>query len=432
MLNRAVFQVPDFAKAGAQLQQQQQAKVDERKSDIDAGGIEKTFFGEGSAKLTPIGKKAAKAAYGAWKEKSINYSTTGSESDREAMLYAQQQFNQIWGAEQATFGVANQIASTYKNNGGKGFAETQDEFKQKMDSFLSFDAPIEIKGGVVTVNGVPFSEHPRYSVEPNEFNRPDVNVVDPRSKFIDVNAQATSYVNSLKDSKFVKTDDPTYGITYNEKVLKEKAFSMFEIDFQNSELRDGVFLRHAFSTDPSININELSQMEVDSILNRYRSNEEMAELAKQSYLSEMDESISRIMPAANLFKQGKGDGADLASSGSFTVLRSKSDENDKGTVSGFAYRIPSSPIKLQYDGIDYEIDGIFFNKDGSIKQLRGKKSKGSGLNLEMFDTQVIDNKIVIDLLKKSISGSLGQIIEGGRAAMFKNMPKKQRALDVLS
>jgi len=418
MLNRAVFQVPDLGKIGAQIQQQKQVKQEavasERKTNVDAGGIEKKFFGDDAAKLTPLGKKVAKAAYDAWREKSVNYSTTGSETDRQDMLYAQQQFNEIWGAEQAIFSNFKTIGDTYVNGAGKGFAEKEEDFKKNMEQFRTTDAPIEVKNGQVFVNGNPYRDFERYSTSPNLLNRPDINVVDPRSKFVDIESVAKNYVNTYSNTSGVRTEDPDKGVFYNSSEMLKKSLESLEVDLKDPAKLDGMILRHVFSNG-GLDPNSMSQSEINETLTQYKNDPSRLAAAKESYVSDLKKEITRQMPASNPFKAPKIENERTEGGDLFRVEVARDDDGNFSSIKGFVYRMPDSPIEKQIDGIKYSIDAIKLNPDGSIRSVMAKKSKKSGdsFSFEESDAEEVTDANVIGVFTEQLrkNGTLAKLRE---------------------
>lgn len=418
MLNRAVFQVPDIGQAALQLGQKRQAEQEretqKRQATVAEGGIDEKFFGEEFGMLPKAYKAAATEAFNVLKEKSTKYLASGSQSDKDEMMYSKQQFNQIWGAAKAATQYANTLKDAYMKTGGKDFAERSDEFNNNMSQFYNRDIPMKVENGLLLVDGVPFSESPLFAMTPNEFNTPKVTPIDPRSRHMDVTKRASEYVSSFQNSQGVKVEDPEKGVFYNQSELIRKSMNSFETDFKNPEVQDAVVLRHVFK-NRGVNPNELNAREVDDYINQYKNNPELMQAAKDEYVKDMESEIKRMTPASNLYKPSKGGDEQQVGDGYLRNLI-KRDKNGKLiSVEGFRYRMPENAIKLDLNGINYKVDTINFDKDGKpISVFASKKTGDDPFAMLDASTEMSDPELITAVVKAL--GAKASTIADGIAA----------------
>jgi len=432
--SNVVFQAPDIMSGLIQRDQKRKAEQEivkqKRESEVKAYDGEKLYYSTDMSKVNPKARPIVKNAFDIYKNFAVEYKVSGDEKVKTKMLEAYQQLNNILGAELAISENAATLAKKYQETGGKGFADTKEEFNRTMNLFGNPELNYSVENGRILIGDVTkgekvdFTEHPRYSIEPNDFNRPSLNVIDPRSKFLDIDAIANDQYLSFKGSSGV-LDRRADGDFYNSAVFAKKIESDLDSKLESRDFLESVYYRHAVLAR-KINTNTLDRDEVDAIMAEYDASPELKEAAVSSFKKNIvDKSVDRLnadkprpTPAPK-----KPTLAETFWSDPKSIARSKVTEQPNG---GFHIELNQKGLALpRYSGSDaYIITRVVLDKQGKVTKFMGiKKNKNEdfmamanryadqeALSSVSSDEEYFDKNIIKDLQEflneKNVTGEI--------------------------
>ena len=313
--SNAVFEVPDIGAGVFQMSQQKKAEQErvkrERESEVGAYDASSAYYKMDPTKISPENRELVKAAFEQWEKAAVDFKLTGSDADKKRMQEMFQQFNGLSGIEMAIPQAAVSQMELYKSKSGVGFATTQEELDEKASRLKNTKLNFSIgPNGAIMVehNGakIPWTDHPRYSPEPNEFNSLMLDVVDPRSQYLDKTALGGKLANRYMTSEGVVINRADGSKDYNLDALRGKINEDFGREFKKKDFREAIYIDH-YLKENNKNISELSKAEIDRLLLDYEPDGEfvsegLPKLAVDSYLKEVQDIASA---AVNANKPGR-------------------------------------------------------------------------------------------------------------------------------
>jgi hypothetical protein len=394
--SNAVFEVPDIGAGVYQMGQQKKAEQEkvkrERESQVSAYDAEKLYYSTDMSKINPNARPIVKDAFSIWKENAVNYKMTGSEADKTKMLESYQQLNNILGAEKAISENAFNIAKKYQETGGAGIADTKEEFDSKMNAFSNPSIPHELKDGRILIGGVDFTEHPRYSVEPNDFNRPAVNVIDPRSRFLDIDKIANDQYLSFRGSEGVLTRTEK-GDFYNTDAFLKKIDSSLDAKLLQRDALESVYISHAM-IDKGKNPNTMDRAELDAIIKEYDADPAQADAAIKAYKDRVKSKAKDMINADKPKPEAKSRQSKMEKAWGDTdgIIKNKLKpvtatlKGEKNTI-GYNLELNTKELALPlYDSDDaYLVTRVNLDESGNVVSFEGKLKPGTMSFDEMID-----------------------------------------------
>jgi len=394
--SNAVFEVPDIGAGVFQMSQQRKAEKEkvkrERESQVSEYDAEKLYYSADMSKILPSARPIVKDAFSIWKENSVKFKMTGSDADKTKMLESFQQLNNILGAEKAIAENFFRATRTYEETGGKNIADTPEEFAKKREEFTNLKLPYEIKNGRVFVGGVDFSENARYSVDPNNMNRPSFNVVDPRSNFLNIEKIAQDEYMSFKGSEGVLSRTQE-GDFYNTDAFLKKIDSSLDSKLFQKDALDAVYINHALR-ERGVNPNSLERSELDAIIKEYETNPERDKAARDSYKSLIKDRAKDMLNADKPSKKPatRQSKADKAWGDVGGIIKNKLKpvtatlKGEKNTI-GYNLELNTKDLALPlYDSDDaYLVTRVNLDESGNVVSFEGKLKPGTMSFDEMID-----------------------------------------------
>lgn len=403
-LPTTVFQVPELGQIGLALDQQRQEKrkaaTQRREGEAAATGVGGKFMTE-YGKILPASRALVKEAYDIWKEASTEYQMNGSSSAKEAMEQATQQFYGIFGSE---VGMSESLAATtadFQKTGGKNYADTTEQFKEKTENFSSKNVVgFERQGRQIIVNyggtAANWQEHPRYSPELNELNSPQFMPKDPRAQHMDINASAQAAVARYQNTKGIVTDNLEDGSrSYNVPALLNKIDQDIDSDIRNNPtFVQSIFLMHEAKAQGLDQIS-FNASQVDEIISRYSSSDNLRDAAISGYKEEYRAAVERLAPASTKPRAATktGDGEYAKAFDFLSANMVKTSVKSTGIAGAPKLKINTSKTAIKaYDkGSLVVITGVSYNPDGSIMSLdivRGKDDMTAAMVNAMGDSAI--------------------------------------------
>lgn len=426
--SRAVFQVPDIGADAYQLSERRKAEAEREKSrrerDVSSFDAESSFYSADMSKISPTARPLVKEAFDIWKSASVDYLASGSDSDKKRMQEAYRQFSGIFGGELARSQNLSSIVSQYEKEDGKGFADSRDEFRAKVEGFRNMPINYTKNGERIFIDGQEWGEYGRYLTEANELNFPDIRAVDPRSRHMDTDRAASDMHKIYRTSTGVFTRTAE-GDFYNTEAFLKKIDGHIDNELNKKDFLEAVYISHHLKTEGGVDPNSMSRSEINQIVSNYSSNKSLSSEAVDSYRREVKEKAADMLNADKPFiSRRKETDKDPLKGGQFGFQQRVGKDSKKLMgIDAYTYNW-TKPVKISHKGVLYKVDGIVFNPDGSIRSLRGSTGSSDDLDqqLDKVFGSDIDMRLVISLFKRQVGDEeIKRVSEEGKMKMNKKL-----------
>lgn len=367
-----VFNVPELAQMGYALdkQEEQKRKVEQKEREQYSKGLGvETKILEGGYKLVGPYKEAAQAAFEIWKEANINYMSTGSSEAKSQLEARTAEFNQLFGVGLgASTSLSNSVAQ-YNSVSGRGYIDTMDEMKQKVNMFSS-GREIKVENGTVMINDpekgfVPATQSLLFATEPNQYNNFNLDKVNPDIVAFNPDSYAETLAKNVYNLRGVRVDTGR-GVTFNIAEAKNRAVSEASgrLDRDNQYLEGAVTWYYAQQN--GLNQGKLTNSDYAQIQSLMQS-ETFMESAREAYLGAVGSAVERYAPANQVGAAPAPTSKDLEASAFLQTAApvKATHKTQKSDVYGISFSFSNAPVKLTGENNLY-VTNVVVNDQGNI------------------------------------------------------------------